>query len=122
MSITIAISYGEALDRFSILSIKSEFILDPVKQLNIQYEIKLLLKSMGVDDVRDIKYKDLYTELYNVNKKIWIISDLIREKKEQKDLWEIHVLNDERFKIKSEINSRDDSDLKEHKSYTKLLC
>ena len=114
--VTIEISIGEALDRLSILNIKLKNIKNSEKRKDIINDIKSLEKSCDT-----IELTDWYNKIYDINEKIWIMSDDIRDNVKNmtyiENLTNIHKLNDQRFTIKSEINSLSNSLFKEHKSY-----
>lgn len=118
----IDISLGEAIDRMSILNIKKLYINDNEKLLDINNELKnyndiinTIIKHNFIDD---------YKNIYIINKKIWKLSNIIREKNNndeyQKALIEIHKYNDDRFLIKNKVNQKINSFLKEHKSYKNI--
>jgi len=116
-SLKIDISPGEGLDRLSILNIKREYINNQ-KLKDIHHELSII-KPL-IDDILT-KNLNLYTKLYKVNKIIWELSNIIRSKEDNTSynnaLVEIHTYNDERFKLKAQINNACNSKLKEHKSY-----
>ena len=119
----IDVSNGEIIDKITILEIKLEKIKNPVKLGNVQTEYDLLtqcLAEIGVD--RDNK---LFTQLKDVNLKLWEIEDLLRIK-EQKNEFDsefielaraVYFTNDERAEIKKEINKLSGSSLFEEKEY-----
>lgn len=117
----IEISLGEAFDRMSILQIKSEEIKNTVKLEYIQKETEEL--NLCIKD-KIILHNDIYQQIYNINKKIWVDSDKIRKEKKDNDyintLISIHNDNDERFRIKNIINQLYNSSLRECKSYIEI--
>jgi hypothetical protein len=119
-SLKIDISPGEGLDRLSILNIKREYINNE-KLKDIQHELSIF-KPL-INDILT-KNLNLYTKLYKVNKIIWELSNIIRTKEDNTSynnaLVEIHTYNDERFKLKAQINNACNSKLKEHKSYNNI--
>lgn len=125
MSQQILISNGEILDKFSILAIKQSNIYDKIKLNNIENEINQLkpifLNILKIDSEIEI----LYDNLKKINEKLWIIEDKIRvkEKLQQFDsefidlARKVYITNDERAKVKKQINLRSKSYLIEEKSY-----
>ena len=118
----IEVSNGEIVDKMTILQIKSEKIDDPVKVKNILNEISSIEDSfLSISSYED----PLYWELKTINRELWKIEDDIREKERDhrfdEDFIElarsVYVTNDQRAKIKFEINSSTDSNLIEEKSY-----
>jgi hypothetical protein len=120
----IEVSTGEILDKFSILMIKRAKISDKAKLKNVQKEIDELLPL--VDEVtEDKEVFSKYVNLISVNEKLWIIEDNIRECERSKDFGDrfielarsVYITNDERAKIKKEINLLTNSGIVEEKSY-----
>lgn len=127
MSQQILISNGEILDKFSILIIKQSNIVDKNKLKNIENEINhlkpIFLKILSVDSEIEL----LYNNLKEINEKLWTIEDNIRikEKLQQFDSGfidlarKVYMTNDERSKIKKQINLKSKSYLIEEKSHEK---
>ena len=125
--IIVEVSIGELLDKISILEIKQEKIKDPekLKFINIEHSI---LKDQLKNNVKyDDKLKNMYLSLKNINYELWAIEDEKRECEKNKDFEEkfiklsrdIHFLNDDRAKIKLEINIHSGSKIREIKEYKK---
>ena len=120
----VEISNGELLDKFSILEIKMGNITDPSKLVNIENEYKELTSDC-TDLLRDSTISFLYAELKSINQKLWVIEDDIRECERRKDFGqefislarEVYFTNDERARVKKEINLASGSSLVEEKSY-----
>lgn len=120
----VEISNGELLDKFSILEIKMGNITDPSKLTNIENEYKELTSDC-TDLLRDSTISSLYSELKSINQKLWIVEDDIRECERRKDFGpefislarEVYFTNDERARVKKEINLGSGSPLVEEKSY-----
>jgi hypothetical protein len=120
----VEISNGELLDKFSILEIKMGNITDPSKLVNIENEYKELTSDC-TDLLRDSTISSLYAELKSINQKLWVIEDDIRECERRKDFGqefislarEVYFTNDERARVKKEINLASGSSLVEEKSY-----
>ena len=125
--ILVEISIGELLDKISILEIKKEKIKDLEKLKFINNEYKVLNDQLDKNIKYDEKLKKLFINLKEINSKLWILEDDKRmcEKKSNfgenfiKFSRDIHFLNDDRSKIKLEINNYTGSKIKEIKEYTK---
>ena len=126
MNINIPISVGELLDKLSILEIKQEKIDDTKKLKNINFEYDVLKElSREIKNKDEETFESLYTQLLEVNNKLWEIEDSIRvlevEKRFDKDFISlarsVYFTNDERFKIKNEINKFYNSGVIEEKEY-----
>ena len=120
----VEISNGELLDKFSILEIKMGNITDPSKLTNVENEYRELTSDC-TDLLRDSAISSLYAELKSVNQRLWIIEDDIRECERRKDFGqefislarEVYFTNDDRARVKKEINLASGSSLVEEKSY-----
>tara|TARA_X000001036_G_scaffold404196_1_gene411330 strand:- start:216 stop:605 length:390 start_codon:yes stop_codon:yes gene_type:complete len=124
--ILVEVSVGELLDKLSILEIKKEKIKDPEKLKFINNE-HTILKGQLVQNVKsDDKLNKLFKSLKVINEKLWVIEDDKRLCEKTKDFTEkfiklsrdVHFLNDDRAKIKLEINNLTGSKIKEIKEYT----
>jgi len=124
--IIVEVSTGELLDKISILEIKQEKIKDPEKLKFINNEHSILKDQLEKNVKSDDKLKDLYQALKEINAKLWLIEDDKRQCEKDKDFGEkfirlsrdVHFLNDDRAKIKLEINNHTGSAIKEIKEYT----
>ena len=124
--IIVEVSIGELLDKISILEIKQEKIKDPEKLRFISNEHLILKKQLDDNVKSDDKIKDLFQSLKDINAKLWVIEDDKRQCEKIKDFGEkfiklsrdVHFLNDDRAKIKLEINNYTGSAIKEIKEYT----
>ena len=124
--ILVEISVGELLDKISILKIKKEKIKDPEKLKFIDDEYKVLKNQLDNNINSDKKLDELFESLKQINSKLWVIEDEKRMCEKNSDFGEqfiklsrnIHFLNDDRAKIKFEINTHTDSKIKEIKEYT----
>ena len=124
--IIVEVSIGELLDKISILEIKQEKIKDPEKLRFISNEHSILKKQLDDNVKSDDKIKDLFQSLKNINAMLWVIEDDKRQCEKVKDFGEkfiklsrdVHFLNDDRAKIKLEINNYTGSEIKEIKEYT----
>ena len=124
--ILVEVSVGELLDKISILEIKREKITDSenLKFINDEHSI---LKSQLEQNVKtDEKLEKLFQSLKEINSKLWVIEDDKRLCEKEKDFGEkfiklsrdVHFLNDDRAKIKLEMNNHTGSKIKEIKEYT----
>ena len=124
--IIVEVSIGELLDKISILEIKKEKIKDPEKLKFIKKEYEILKDQLDKNTNYDAKIDDLYNQLKDINSKLWVIEDEKRECEKNKDFNEkfiklsrdVHFLNDDRAKVKLEINNYTGSKIKEIKEYT----
>jgi hypothetical protein len=124
--IIVEVSIGELLDKISILEIKQEKIKDPEKLRFISNEHSILKKQLDDNVKSDDKIRDLFQSLKDINAKLWVIEDDKRQCEKLKDFGEkfiklsrdVHFLNDDRAKIKLEINNYTGSEIKEIKEYT----
>ena len=119
-------SIGELLDKISILEIKQEKIKDPEKLKFISNEHSILKDQLNNNIKTDDKLNKLFQSLKDINSKLWVIEDDKRQCEKDKDFGEkfvklsrdVHFLNDDRAKIKLEINNHTGSTIKEIKEYT----
>ena len=124
--IIVEVSIGELLDKISILEIKQGKIIDPEKLKFINNEHSILKNQLEKNVKSDAKLDDLYQSLKEINSKLWVIEDDKRQCEKDKDFGEkfiklsrdVHFLNDDRAKIKLEINNHTGSTIKEIKEYT----
>ena len=124
--ILVEVSVGELLDKISILEIKQEKIKDTEKLKFINEEHSILKDQLNKNVKSDQKLNELFETLKKINAKLWIIEDDKRQCEKDKDFNEkfiklsrdVHFLNDERAKIKLEINNLTGSKIKEIKEYT----
>ena len=124
--ILIEVSVGELLDKISILEIKKDKIKDPDKLSFIFDELSKLKDELEKNVKHDAKLDDLHQSLKIINLRLWDIEDDKRRCEKEKDFTEnfiklsrdVHILNDDRAKIKLEINNHTGSIIKEIKEYT----
>ena len=124
--IIVEVSIGELLDKISILEIKQEKIKDSEKLKFINNEHSILKDQLEKNVKSDDKLNDLYQSLKEINAKLWVIEDDKRQCEKDKNFREkfiklsrdVHFLNDDRAKIKLEINNHTGSVIKEIKEYT----
>ncbi len=124
--ILVEVSVGELLDKISILEIKQEKIKDSEKLKFINEEHSILKYQLNNNVKSDQKLNELFESLKQINAKLWVIEDDKRQCEKEKDFTEtfiklsrdVHFLNDDRAKIKLEINNHTGSKIKEIKEYT----
>ena len=124
--IIVEVSVGELLDKISILEIKKEKIKDAEKLKFINNEHSILKNQLDENIKSDERLNNLYQSLKEINSKLWVIEDDKRQCEKEKDFGEkfiklsrdVHFLNDDRAKIKLEINNHTGSTIKEIKEYT----
>ena len=125
--ILVEVSIGELLDKISILEIKQEKIKDTEKLKYIHDEYNVLKEQLSVNVKSDDKLNELFRSLKEINSKLWMIEDDKRMCEKKSDFNEkfiklsrdVHFLNDDRAKIKLQINDHTGSKIKEIKEYTK---
>ncbi len=126
MSLQAPVSPGEFLDKFSILTIKSERIGDADKRANVLREREALRAAWAASRLAAQDLEALAAELRGVNEALWEIEDRIRAKEAAQEFDEefvrlarsVYRTNDRRAAIKRDLNARLGSDLIEEKSYT----
>ncbi len=124
--IIVEVSVGELLDKISILEIKKEKIKDPEKLKFITNEHSILKDQLEKNVKSDDKLNKLFQDLKEINAKLWLIEDDKRDCEKNKDFGDkfiklsrdVHFLNDNRAKIKLEMNNHTGSIIKEIKEYT----
>ena len=124
--ILVEVSVGELLDKISILEIKQGKIKDLEKLKFINEEHSILKNQLNNNVKSDQKLNELFESLKQINAKLWVIEDDKRQCEKEKDFTEtfiklsrdVHFLNDDRAKIKLEINNHTGSKIKEIKEYT----
>ena len=124
--IIVEVSVGELLDKISILEIKKDKIKDSEKLKFILNE-QSILKDQFEKNVKSDEILDkLFQDLKEINAKLWVIEDNKRDCEKNKDFGDkfiklsrdVHFLNDDRAKIKLEMNNHTGSSIKEIKEYT----
>ena len=124
--ILVEISVGELLDKISILEIKQDKIKDHEKLKFINDEHSILRSQLEQNVKTDEKLEKLFQSLKEINSKLWVIEDDKRLCEKEKNFGEkfiklsrdVHFLNDDRAKIKLEMNNHTGSKIKEIKEYT----
>tara|TARA_S200000501_G_scaffold286124_1_gene270515 strand:+ start:281 stop:670 length:390 start_codon:yes stop_codon:yes gene_type:complete len=125
--ILVEVSVGELLDKISILEIKKEKIKDTNKLKFINLEYSILKDQFNKNIKQNEKLDELFKLLKDINSKLWVIEDEKRACEQNSDFTEnfiklsrdVHFLNDNRARIKLEINNLTNSKIKEIKEYMK---
>ncbi|MET0330602.1 MAG: DUF6165 family protein [Dyella sp.] len=123
--IQVPVSYGELIDKITILEIKSRQISDPAKLANVRHELDLLNATWASDALSQTDISAPRAQLLAVNETLWDIEDRIRLKEKAQafdqefiDLARaVYFRNDERAAFKRQINLLLGSQLVEEKSY-----
>ena len=124
--ILVEVSVGELLDKISILEIKKEKIKDYEKLKFINDEHTILKEQLDKNVSSDEKLDNLFKSLKKINARLWVIEDDKRLCEKNSNFTEnfiklsrdVHFLNDDRAKIKLEMNNHTGSKIKEIKEYT----
>lgn len=125
MSMRIEVSYGEVLDKITILEIKAERIEAPDKQANIRKELASLTHAWSGSGIDENLISGQRAGLKRVNETLWDIEDRIRLKEAASEFDEefielarsVYLTNDERSRIKRTVNEILGSVIVEEKSY-----
>lgn len=127
-AVTAEISFGELIDKITILTIKSQRITNPDKLKNIKTELESLLQTFNeyVGERTDVAI--LEEELFRNNEALWDIEDAIRIKERNQEFDKefiaiarsVYLTNDQRCAIKKQIDEVLGSRITEEKSYEKL--
>jgi hypothetical protein len=123
--IQVPVSYGELIDKITILEIKARRISDPAKLANVRNELDLLNATWANDVASQTDIRDERARLLAVNEALWDIEDRIRLKEKAQAFdaefvelaRSVYFRNDERAAVKREINLKLGSQLVEEKSY-----
>jgi hypothetical protein len=122
--IEVPVSWGELVDKITILQIKSDRISDEAKLRNVRKELGLLKDRLGAN-ADDAEVSRLAKALYDVNAALWDIEDDIRDCENAGDFGDkfvelarsVYITNDRRADLKREVNAALGSALVEEKSY-----
>ena len=123
--ITVPVSFGELLDKISILQIKSERMSDEAKLANVRRELSALEKTWMAHPAAGGDIARLRADLKAVNERLWDIEDEVRLKEKAGSFDQafvelarsVYLQNDERARIKKAINLALGSSYVEEKSY-----
>jgi hypothetical protein len=125
MSLLVPVSWGELLDKITILQIKSERMTDAVKIDNVRRELDLLVSVRDRQAVRPDGLEELVSALRQVNEQLWDVEDAIRLCEKKQDFSArfidlaraVYMNNDQRAGLKYRINTLLGSQVREEKSY-----
>lgn len=125
MNPSVPVSWGELIDKVTILEIKSERLKSEAALKNVRHELAAL-RPFADEAVRKTEVAALKAELKRINEALWKIEDDIREKEAAKSFDEefvrlaraVYFTNDERGRVKQKINQALKSDLAEEKHYS----
>ncbi len=131
MSVIVAVSWGELIDKITILEIKRERLRDPAQRANVDREYARLIQSRddampSGADLGGPDLTDIVTELRGVNEALWRIEDDIRDCERRREFGPdfielaraVYRNNDRRAAIKAQINALLGSEIVEEKSYS----
>jgi hypothetical protein len=121
----VPVSWGEVIDKITILEIKAERIADAAKLVNVRRELDALAAVRDQSHPGHAGLAALAAELKDINLKLWEIEDDIRGCERARDFGprfvalarSVYVTNDERAAVKRRINDLLGSALVEEKSY-----
>ncbi len=121
----VPVSFGELLDKIAILEIKSERMADPAKLANVRRELDALVATWALHPAAGEDIAALRAALKAVNERLWVIEDDIRLHEKAQEFGaefvrlarSVYVENDERARIKKQINLALGSAYVEEKSY-----
>ena len=120
------VSAGELIDKLSILHVKQTKITNEEKLEYVNKEFELLYNMSSIY-LEQSEIESLYHQLVDINTKLWDIEDRLRVLETEKRFEEefidfarkVYFTNDERFRLKNEINKFTDSEIREVKEYVK---
>jgi len=123
--ISVPVSFGELLDKIAILQIKSERMHDEAKLANVRTELSALERTWMAHPLASQDIVRLRADLKAVNERLWEIEDDIRLKEKAQAFdadfirlaRSVYIENDERARIKKDINLALGSTYVEEKSY-----
>lgn len=124
--VSVPVSVGEMIDKLSILQVKKQKITNEEKLAYVNKEFELLY-NLSSTYLNEPVIESLYHQLVQVNSSLWDVEDKLRVlEKEQRFEGEfvslarkVYFTNDERFRLKNEINSNTSSEIREVKEYVK---
>jgi hypothetical protein len=124
--ISIPVSIGEMIDKLSILQVKKNKVKDKTKLEFVDKEFELLY-NFSSEYLNNPKTELIYHQLVSVNTNLWEIEDMLRVMEKEKNFGDefvssarkVYFTNDERFRLKNEINLITESEIREVKEYVK---
>ena len=124
--VSVPVSVGEMIDKLSILQVKKNNVKDENKLVFIKKEFELLY-NFSSEYLSNLETESIYHRLVEVNSNLWDVEDKLRvmEKEQRFDdefislARKVYFTNDERFRLKNEINLITDSEIREIKDYVK---
>jgi hypothetical protein len=125
MAILVPVSWGEVIDKITILQIKSERLSSTDKLANVRKELEMLVRVREREFPRHNALAELSGRLQGINSKLWEIEDEIRDCERKRDFGPrfvelaraVYFTNDERAQLKRQVNGLLGSELVEEKSY-----
>ena len=123
--ILVPVSFGELLDKIAILEIKRDRMSDPVKVANVRRELETLEATWRQAPASRQDVAELRAGLRRVNEELWDIEDAIRIREQRREFdaefirlaRAVYFTNDERARLKRELNTRLGSAYVEEKQY-----
>jgi hypothetical protein len=124
------VSFGEAADRLSILQIKHERIRDPRKLANVEMELVEAEPLLREHVRQTTEFQSLFARLKEINRRLWDIEENIRQHERTGDFGpefvvlarSVYTSNDDRYRVKREIDRLMGSAIPEEKSYSDVEC
>ena len=124
--ISIPVSIGEMIDKLSILQVKKTKISDEIKLKFVNKEFEILHDLSSIH-LNNLEIESLYHQLIEINSSLWDVEDKLRVLEKEKKFEgefislarKVYFTNDERFRLKNEINSITSSEIREVKDYVK---
>ncbi|WP_245586636.1 DUF6165 family protein [Pleomorphomonas oryzae] len=118
-------SWGEVIDKITILEIKKKNIVQEEALLNVEKELRMLSSFVADTIAGDQALSDMKRELLDINSRLWVIEDRIREKESVRTFDDefielarsVYRTNDLRAAVKRRINLHLNSEILEEKSY-----
>jgi hypothetical protein len=125
MSVSIDVSYGELIDKITILEIKAARMDDAAKLRNVQTELQLLAAERAAHVQPSAAVEELTRQLHTVNSFLWEVEDKLREKERHKHFdaefielaRDVYRTNDRRAELKRKLNELLGSRIVEEKAY-----
>jgi hypothetical protein len=123
---SVPVSWGELVDKITILEIKAELLSSQSARENVKHELVRLVAIWEPIERENRNAAGLKVALKHTNKTLWQIEDQIREKEAQKCFDDefvslaraVYKTNDERSRIKRQVNTLLNSEIIEEKQYS----